>query len=452
VSILSRDPPKGKVFLVLYSGTFIFRVAFGMSALLAIMVLEALEFSMEALIFFAIAFSFVEGLIAGVTGYATDILDARIVLLSATLVAALAMTIYILAYPFISIPLLFLIMLIIGHAVHGIASSLKVTPTLAIITRFTTYEERARYMGIFDMTLMYGRLVGIALSGVVFSFFVALGGGRPENGLFGFTVLIILFIATGLFFYFGLPHIPPERKGKVEHIWRRLFAHIGAGAKVMFSKIRRDIGITWFVFAALWGLAYNIGPYLLLRDFGIHQVETGFITAIIVLLIGGTSPFWGYVADKIGRKKTAAIGVSGLLLIAFLGGLAVTYFKIPHTDVMFYILLAPGIFCLASIGPSFLGRLGDTAIMGERGVVASGFQFVTSMGEVFGTVVGGLGYIAGHMLLEGSSLKPFAGLIGIGIPAIIFFFLTIIFGLRIRHDEEVLREVRRLEEERLKNQ
>lgn len=444
---MSNDPSRKRVFIVLYSGTFIFRVAFGMSALLAIMILEAMNFSMESLIIFAIMFSLVEGLIAGVTGYATDILDARVVLLSSAVVAAFAMTIYIMAYPFASAPLIFLAILAIGHAIHGIASSLKVTPTLAVITRFTTYRERARYMGMFDMVLMYGRLLGIALSGVVFTLFVSMGGGRPENGLFGFTILIVAFIITGLVFYFGLPHIPPERKGKVEHIWRRLFAHIGAGAKVMFSKIRRDIGITWFLLAALWGLAYNIGPYLLLRDFGIQQTETGFITAVIVLLIGGTSPFWGYVADKIGRKKTAAVGVSGLLLIAILGGIAVTYFQIPHTDIRFYLILAPGIFCLASIGPSFLGRLGDTAIMGERGVVSSGFQFVTSMGEVFGTIIGGLGYILGHILLSGTSLGPYAGLIGVGIPALIFFFSTIFFGLRMRHDEEVLREIMKLEEE-----
>ncbi|MCR8432629.1 MAG: MFS transporter [Candidatus Korarchaeota archaeon] len=441
---MDTDPQPKRVFPMLYCGTFIFRIACGMSALLAIMVLEALGFSMEALMLFAIAFSSVEGLIAGATGYATDIMDARLVLLSSTLTAAISVCIYMLAFPFTGLPWVFLLILMIGHAVHGIASSLNVTPSLAVISRFTRYENRARYMGVFDMSLMYGRLVGIALSGVVFSFFARLGGGKPEYGLFGFSILAVLFIIAGLAFYFGLPHMPPERKGKVEHIWRQLMKHIGAGARVMFSKLRRDMGITWFVLASLWGLAYNLGPYVMLRDFGIHQTETGFITAIIVLLVGGTAPFWGYVADRIGRKKTTVIGISGLLITAILGIVATSVFRVSYKDMQFYWIISPGIFCFASIAPTFLGRLGDTAIKGERGIVSSGFQFVTSMGEVSGTIIGGLGYIVCHRLLDGSALQPVAGIIGIGVPGIILFLLTLAFGYRLRPDEEILREVEKL--------
>ena len=116
-------------------------------------------------------------------------------------------------------------------------------------------------------------------------------------------------------------------------------------------------------------------------------------------------------------------------------------FGISYKSLEFYVMLAPGIFCLASIGPSFLGRLGDTAIEGERGIVSSGFQFVTSMGEVTGVAIGGLGYFLGHLLLANTSLAPFGGLIGVAIPALFFFFSTIFFGLRLKHDEVVLREI-----------
>lgn len=449
---MDPDPSPKHVFPMLYAGTFIFRIACGMSVLLSIMVLEALGFSMEALILFAIAFSLVEGIVAGATGYATDIMDARVVLLSSTLVAAFSVTVYMFAFPFVGMPMIFLAILILGHAIHGISSSLNVTPSLAVISRFTRYENRARYMGIFDMALMYGRLVGIALSGIVFSFFVAMGGGNPAYGLFGFSILVVLFTIAGLVFYFGLPHIRPERKGRVEHAWKQLIKHLGAGARVMFSKIRRDMGITWFTLASLWGLAWNLGPYVMLRDFGIEQTETGFITAIIVLLVGGTGPFWGYVADRIGRKKTAAIGISGLITIAILGVIATSVLRVSYKDMAFYLIISPGIFCLASIAPTFLGRLGDTAIRGERGIVSSGFQFVTSVGEVTGTVIGGLGYIACHALLIESPMKPLAGIIGLGIPGIILFLLTVTFGYRLRSDEEVLREVKELEIARLKEQ
>lgn len=213
----------------------------------------------------------------------------------------------------------------------------------------------------------------------------------------------------------------------------------------MFGKLRRDQGITWFTLACLWGLLFTLGPYTLMRDLGVDEEKTGFITAIIVLFIGGTSPFWGYVADKIGRKKTATIGVLGLLITAMLGVLSYKVFNITYEDIEFYIILAPGIFCFASIGPSFLGRLGDTAVTGERGIVSSGFQFVTSMGEVTGVIIGGIGYYWGHKYFMGKAWEKWGGLIGIGIPALIFFFLTIIFGLRLKHDEVLLMEIRELE-------
>ncbi|MEX0567649.1 MAG: MFS transporter [Candidatus Njordarchaeota archaeon] len=438
---------RNRVFLVLYLGTFVFRFAFGLSALLAITILEKMQYGVFAMVIFAIAFSFIEGLFAGVTGYATDILDARIVLLSSSVVASLAMTIYILAYPFVRLELIFLIVLMVGHAIHGIASSLKVTPTIAIISRYTDYKERARFMGLYDMILMYGRISGLAAAGIIYTFFAGGNPGDPPKALFGFVILIAIFLLAGIMFYFGLPHIAPERKGKVEHLWTKLFEHIGAGAKIMFGKLRRDIGLTWFMLSCLWGLAFNLGPYLILRDFGVNPEGTGFITAVITLVIGGTSPFWGLVADKIGRKKTATIGVLGLVFITFLAAFATTELGISYTDVRFYFIIAPGIFCLAAIGPSFLGRLGDTAISGERGIVSSGFQFVTSMGEVTGTAIGGLGYFIGHMMLANTDLAPFAGLIGLGIPGIFFFFATIFFGLRLKHDEAILAEIKRLEEE-----
>jgi len=209
----------------------------------------------------------------------------------------------------------------------------------------------------------------------------------------------------------------------------------------MFGGLRRDLGLTWFMLACLWGLAFTLGPFILLIDFGIDVESSGFISAIVTLFIGGTSPFWGLVADKIGRKKTATIGLLGLLITAVLAVVAINVFGIDYKDLRFYLILAPGIFCLASIGPSFLGRLGDTAISGERGIVSSGFQFVTSMGEVTGVVVGGIGYMLAHRYLADN---PFSGIIGIGIPAVIFFFATIFFGLRLKHDEVILREIQEL--------
>ena len=440
-----------RVFAILYVGTFMFRLAFGLSHFLAIAIVSYLFWKKIgipaivaiALVSFAISFSFIEGLFAGVTGYATDILDARIVLLLSSLIASLSMIIYIAAGIFYAELWFFLIVLMLGHAIHGIASSFKVTPTLAIISRFTVYEERAKMMGIYDMVLMYGRISGLALGGVVYAIFVG-HDGNPLEGLKGFIILFILFVAVGLMFYVGLPHIPPERKGKVSHLWSRLFSHIGAGAKVMFGGLRRDLGLTWFMLACLWGLAFTLGPFILLIDFGIDVESSGFISAIITLFIGGTSPFWGLVADKIGRKKTATIGVLGLLITVILAIVAIKIFGISYKDIKFYIILAPGIFCLASIGPSFLGRLGDTAIAGERGIVSSGFQFVTSMGEVTGIVVGGIGYVLAHEYLVGTSYAPLSGIIGVGIPGLFFFFATIFFGLRLKHDEVVLREIQEL--------
>jgi len=429
------------VFVTLYGGTYFFRVAFGAAALLLLMILKNLNLEltlmMLGIILFAVSFSLIEGLIAGATGYLTDILDARLVLVLSTLLGAIVMFLYFLGIYIGPLATLLLIYLIIIHGIHGIVSSLNVTPTLTIITRLSTYHSRARHMGLFDTTLMLGRITGLALAGYLFSVF-SKGGENAILALRSFLILSSIMILTGFIFWILLPKFPPERKEQSTNLLQSLLKHIGEGARVMFSKPRRDLGLTWLSLASLWGLAFTLGPLVLMLDFGIKEDITGYLTAFLTFVIAIPAPFWGYVADKIGRRKTSIIGICGLIVTAFLGGFSYFVFHITTENPLFFVIVSPGVFFMSALAPSFLGRLGDTALPGERGITMSGFQFITSMGEINGVITGGIAYLLARFLLANTSLAPIGGTIGVALMGLSYFLMTILFSMRLKTDEEVL--------------
>ena len=431
-----------RILTILYGGSFIFRIAFGSAALLLIMILTNLQLELETLvtmvIMFSIAFSLVEGLVAGATGYLTDVMDARIVLVMSTGLGASVMLLYSLGLLLARDIIIFVAYLTIIHALHGIASSLKVTPTVAIIARFSSYELRARRMGIYDMILLLGRITGLALAGFFFGLFVK-NNAKPYHALKAFPILAVLMVITGMIFWIFIPRISPEKKERTESLITNLIKHIGEGARIMFSKARRDLGVTWLMMSCLWGLAFTLGPFVLMLDLGIKAETTGYLTAFLTFVIAVPAPFWGYVADKIGRRKTALIGISGLIIVFIMGVTSYFLLGIHTNNPLFFVIISPGIFFISAIAPSFLGRLGDTALPGERGLTMSGYQFTTSVGEVLGVATGGIAYIVAKLLLAETPFAQYGGALGVVIMGLFYFLATILASTKLKSDEEILK-------------
>jgi len=418
------------IMAVLYVGTFLFRLASGAAMLMTILILHALEFELIEIVIFSISFSLVEGLLAGVAGYLTDAFDARAVLVSASIIAGISKILFFIpGVLFLHINrFLAFIWFCFCHALAGIASSLKVTPTAAIIARYSKYSERGMRMGLWDFVILFGRVIGFAISGVFFTLF------GEENALFGLFILGLILLSTGPIFLYFLPRIPPVKETK--QIMDEAVSHIGYGIVVMFkSKIRRDLAKLWVSFSALWGLAAVFGALIFSSEIGLTEAETSYVEAILLFVLGGAGPVWGFVADRIGRKPTAVVGILGLIATIFLGAFALSI-GISTSSIYFWLIIMPGIFMISAITPSLLARLADTAIYSESGVIMSGFQFVTSMGEILGIITGFVGYTLAKRLLS-SIIGIWAGPAGVGLVALFWFLMTIYSGFTLRSDVEL---------------
>ena len=448
-----------RVLLVLFIGTFFFRVSTGTSSLLDEVVIwkvfEAEGFAYATIVLliviYGMSFSFIEGMIAGSTGFAVDVVGPKKIIVFAGIMSGISMLIYWLAkFMFYLFGLyVFYATLLLAQLIEGITSSLKVTPTAAIIARYSEYESRAFRMGLWDSILMFGRIIGTGLAGLFYGIFAK---KHPVDGLDGFLIIAAISFLVAIIYYIWLPDIPPEKDFRGSVI-KEALRHFGEGAKVMFSGLRKDLGATWLSMSALWGLAFTLGPIIILTALGASGEATGYITAVIIGVLALPAPFWGYVADRIGRKPVAVIGITGLVLSVILGAVAYLYLHLPTSDVRFYLVLSPGIFCISAITPSFLGRLADTALPGERGLTMSGYQFVTSIGEITGVITGGAFWIIFSHYLTPFFQEHFlgwqpdwTGALGVAIAGLMFFLLTLFFGYRLRSDEEVMKMLQEISE------
>ncbi|MGQ4891961.1 MAG: MFS transporter [Candidatus Njordarchaeia archaeon] len=470
----SVQEAKTTTFAILYSATYIFRIAFGATILLIdtylIYLYHAAYFAkhgsppspsdptlLTILILVAITYYLSESTFAGIIGYVNDHKDVRLVIIYSAFIGAIAMLSYTIAILIKADVWYDVIIFAIAHIIHGIASAMKVTSTVTFITRHSSYENRGRHMGLYDFTLFLGRVTGIGFAGFLWGYFATTmdleqlfqleeHGMSPEqiynlikNGLHSFWVLSILLVIAGIIL-FKLPSVPPEHK--ISKISAKDAALSPIREFLVMFKERRDLAIPWFFMSSLFGLVLLWGPRVLQIELGFSGEFSGYISAYIGLLLGLPAPLWGLVSDRIGRKKTIALGILGLLLLVAILAVAIVLVQIPLNDPMLFYLASPAVIFLAALGPSFLARLGDTSERGKHGEVMAGYQFTLALGEINGILSGAVAITLLSMLWAGSELEPLAGLAGIAILALLYFIIMVVGSLRIRPDEEVLEKYR----------
>ena len=461
------EKTRNRALLLLYVATYIFRIAFGATILLIdtylIYLYNLIYYKQHGtlapptdmtliwiLIIVALTYYISESIFAGVIGYFNDHKDVRLIIIYSAYIGAIAMLSYVLG---ILTDLWHdIIVFAVAHAIHGVAAAMKVTSTVTIITRLSTYEDRGRHMGLYDFTLFLGRVSGIALGGLLWGIFatsediealfhdvddIGLVQSIIKSGLFSFGVLAVFLIIAGLMLT-RLPSLPPERKVDGISVKDAALAPIRE-FMVMFRE-RRDLAIPWFFMASLFGLILLWGPRLLLIELGQGGEMSGFIGGYIGLLLGLPAPLWGLIADKIGRKKTVAIGISGFALLVVSIASAVLLFNVHYQDPMLFIIASPSIIFLAALGPSFLARLGDTSERGKHGEVMAGYQFTLALGEINGILSGALSIFIATLIFKGTEWEHLAGLFGIIVLAIAYFLILVIGSFMIKPDEEVLKK------------
>lgn len=400
--------------IALYASTFLLRTGFGAAIILFDWLLVwALEIggytTTDATSILLISFAAITYYIAeiGLTGYygsSADRIGAKPILLYATIGAAVVLLLYApssLIYVKISNPAVAIVVLSFYlatiHFVHGIFASAKVAPTLGFINSLSTYENRALHMAWYDNAILYGRAAGIMFGGFLW---IILKVDDKENKddqalqiAKTFPVLTLLLALAAILIVFGLND---TEHGDIKRNKFSIKEDVSIAARVMLSKERRPMLIPWLSIAALIGSASLWGPtvsFIISGEEGEHRGYNALLPLIVVLIgLALPAPFWGWFADKKGRKTTLKVGLFGLPIMGLLGaGIGYPFYKddISISNMNFLLSALPGAFMFSALIPVLMGILGDTAEESSDGEVMSGYHFVIAMGEIIGVLVGG---------------------------------------------------------------
>ncbi len=167
----------------------------------------------------------------------------------------------------------------------------------------------------------------------------------------------------------------------------------------------RKIGVRTILFCMMvvgigQAAVYTIFP-LMARHFDFSEIQTSIALSIPALFWALSSPFWGRMSDRLGRKKVMILGLSGMALSMGLLSLVVYIHKI-YTMIpvfLFVMLLASrSLFGLLSPGTftSAIGYMADRTGAEDRsgGVAAiiAAFSIGTILGPGIGAALVGAGF------------------------------------------------------------
>ncbi|UJG42088.1 MAG: MFS transporter [Candidatus Heimdallarchaeum aukensis] len=333
------------------------------------------------------------------------------------------------------------------HFIHGIAGSAKVNASYGYISRFSVYENRATRMGIYNVAVTAGRSTGVVLAGFLYKFFVGQSDDvawqplRPSWLVYEYLVFAFFLIISALVVYFSVEKTRPVISKSSFSLKKQLLA----SWNLLTNKDRRGIILPLVGTASIIGILNNWAFLVISLETGADVGST--VTVLLTLLMGAPMALWGYVADKIGRKKTLAIGVFGMIGMTFMLGFS--YFGnyvdpddlssiLDHswiiTLLVIFVILASAYF------PAISGRLGDSSSIGfkeeRHGTTMSVQQTIMSLSEIIGIVLGGVALIVVYSFV--GDIYFYYNMIGLMIPIVFLLILTTIATLLWPAEEEFI--------------
>jgi MFS family permease len=209
--------------------------------------------------------------------------------------------------------------------------------------------------------------------------------------------------------------------------------------------------------AAIIGILNNWG--FLVLSIESNPAEASLTTVIFTLSIGAPMALWGWLADKIGRRKTLAVGVTGLLMMAVVIGIAFfgNYLTLNHqpwydptaefnpngfTENWWIAgLLVFSLFLGSAYFPAISGRLGDSSSIGHEeerhGSTMSIQQTIISVSEIIGIVLGGLALTVVFAISNRTDNFSY-NMIGLLVPIVLLLILTTIASMLWPAEEEFI--------------
>jgi MFS family permease len=373
------------------------------------------------------------------------------------------------------------------HFLHGIAGSCKVNASYGYISRFSVYETRATRIGFYNVFVAGGRSVGVILAGVLYDAIVGVTetsetSWYPTNPhrlvylylIFGFAILV-----SAVVVYFMLD----KTKAVVKEEKYNLKQELLTSWRLIKDKSRRGIVLPLLGTASAVGILNN-WAFLVLS---LESTPGGasWTTVLFTIAMGAPMALWGWLADKIGRRKTLWIGISGIIVmtimigVAFFGGYltggepwTTGQFDpngfIKPENLWLTIILVLSLLMGSAYFPAISGRLGDSSSMGItdeeidetkelektaefHGSTMSIQQTIMSISEIIGIVAGGAA-LATVYFISGTSTNFAFNMIGMFVPILLLLIFTTIVSLLWPAEEDFIKTAKVRRRDRAKSE
>jgi len=334
-----------------------------------------------------ILFSFPVGVLSDHIGRKRLLIASGVVFLSAPLF-----------YLFITDPL----WLIPIRFFHGTATAILIPVISAVIAeRFP--DTKGAMLGQFSSATLLGRTIAPVIGGIIISYFVFWPGLIAYRSVY----LVAAFAAVPVLIMTLMYHEDRSVPHDFVPLWRfresfiTFFSHAGLRATALVDMA------TYFAFGA-----FETFLPLVLASEGITAFQTGIIFAVQVLIIAGTKPFFGKLADRYDKRVQIA---AGLIII----GCSVAAIPLVSSFTHFLLVSAT-----LGLGMS-LSTVATSAYVAD---IAHKEQIGASMGALSATM--DIGHSAGP-LITGIIITAVGFTRGFFVSFLLAIAVTVVFALSV---------------------
>ena len=336
-----------------------------------------------------ILFSFPVGVLSDHLGRRRLLITSGVVFLSAPLF-----------YLFITDPL----WLIPVRFFHGTATAILVPVISAVIAeRFP--KNKGAMLGQFSSATLLGRTIAPLVGGIIISYFVFWPGLIPYRIVYlvaAFAAVPVL-IMTIMYRENRSPPLNLPVFSRFRESFVTFFSHAVLRATALVDMA------TYFAFGA-----FETFLPLVLASQGITAFQTGIIFAVQVLIIAGTKPFFGKLADRFDKRVQIA---AGLIIV----GCSVAAIPLVSSFTLFLLVSA-----IIGLGMS-LSTVATSAYVAD---IAQKEQIGASMGALSSTM--DVGHSAGP-LVTGIIITAVGYTLGFFVSFLLAITVTAAFVLSVRN-------------------
>lgn len=215
------------------------------------------------------------------------------------------------------------VMMLVGRLILGIGGSFVLTVTPAVIAQWFSKQDLGKAMGIFSVNMPLATIIALPTAGAL-------------QQLYGWRFPFYIGLAVGIAAVFAYLAVMKEGPFAVQSV--------EAGVRSAFTSSEVwKVGLVWLFFNAA-ALSFTTWAPSLFEEFqNIPKVQASVLASLLMWAALFCVPLFGYLSDKIRRRKTIAllgfilmtlsfgsIGLSsGLTLVASIVFLGISAAMIP---------------------------------------------------------------------------------------------------------------------------